>query len=594
MILPSLDVAELIDKLKLDELKQITIIVGVNSDVYNRGLGVTLKADPSTAAAEDPEEWYEYGGSGADLEGGSNSIKFHPNMDGGQLRVEGSGGFHNTDIGFTPPGWSGSGNKLAILEITISADGNNEISFKIDGQTWTGTWNNMLISNSRIPAVFAHVDLGGTEDEPLIVGQVLLRLETSASAALTFFREYSIAMSKAIAGFLRLLLEDVFQAACQTVYMIKLWKLMSMSAKAFTILSISSGVILSVIGPTAELQAARAARQKAVDAGQEADLGLEENPKSKDYAQLATEEQALSGDKSEPLLESAEAGAGERHVWTRRGVQQMPPDLAQELGYPKVGSPVTSSQLNQLADEGIELNMLIQDGMLKVQEDKPKVHANVKARNILTLRNLPLEDLLLQRNRGARHVNRKSAYALLQFSSIVFWTLMATMPFILQGAVTCDGGPPAVSVYLFFAHTSLDLLAQLWISAQTRHGFIMFAQMSRQFWFGIAFTCLCRFDTFGDVINTAKLFKCEPITWFSIKDHYFHMPFGIPLAYVSLATLVFGVFVCQAIPGMVLLFRKSHLPIALKLNEFNLLLTVMKTEIADVEFELEDDLETAS
>jgi hypothetical protein len=260
------------------------------------------------------------------------------------------------------------------------------------------------------------------------------------------------------------------------------------------------------------------------------------------------------------------------------------------IGKPKVGTPITDSQLKCLADKGIDMKSLLRQGFLKVREEELKDEETRKPRNVLTLRNLPLEDLLLQRGRGARHVNRKSVYPLLMFSSVVFWTLMATLPFVLKGEVTCDGGPPPLAVYLFFAHTSLDLLAQLWISAQTRQGFIMFVQMSPQFWLGVGLTCLCRFDTFGDVVNTAKLFQCEPITHFSfIQNHRIYLPPGIPLATIALVTLVLGVFVAQALPGLVLLFRKNYLPIAFKLNEFNLLLTVMKSEIADVEFDLEEE-----
>ena len=57
----------------------------------------------------------------------NNTVKFHPGMHGGMLRVEGGGGFFNQSIGFTPKSWTDSGHRFHKLEVTAGADGDNEV-----------------------------------------------------------------------------------------------------------------------------------------------------------------------------------------------------------------------------------------------------------------------------------------------------------------------------------------------------------------------------------------------------------------------------------------------------------------------------------
>jgi hypothetical protein len=504
MIMPSLDVTALLAKLQTDKLEKITYIVGVNSDSYNRGLGVTLKATHNTtdngsdvASSGNREDWYEYGG-GKTLDSASNSIKFHPDMRDGQLRVEGPGGFHNQDIGFTPLGWSASTNELTILEITISADGANEILVKgaSTQDTWKRAWKNVLIHGNHIPALFAHIDLGGVEGKPLI------------------------------------------------------------------------------IGPMSELSAARAARKKAAAVGRDGDIRLADEENDQDEATDSKAEGAsTTGGKPKEQ---------ESYKWTSRAVKEMDADMAQAIGYPQVGTEVTKRQMSWLLDvQGLQLEDLIENGWFVAKSaGKPALQKEETPGNGNTtiLRNIPIADLITLRGRGSKHVNGSKVHPALVASSAVFWAMMVLLPWLLKETVTCDGAPPALATNLFLAHTALDLFLQVWIMIQTRHGFIITTMMPSKFLYGVGLTCMCRFDTFGDVLNTAKLFHCEPITWFSIKGWVFHIPFHMELSHIALATLVVGVLCAQALPGLVLLCRKSYLPIALKLNEFNLLLVVMMSE----------------
>lgn len=157
----------------------MTVIVGVNSDSYNRGLGVAIEASPQINETEEHSgSSYTYNGLGVHLN--RNVIKFHPDMTDGLLRVEGPGGFADQDLGFTPPGWRMSGHKLNTLEITARTDGTNTITFKsADGSHgWNRDWTHQLFDGRDVPSIYAFIDLGGEDGKPLIVGQVSLRVTT--------------------------------------------------------------------------------------------------------------------------------------------------------------------------------------------------------------------------------------------------------------------------------------------------------------------------------------------------------------------------------------------------------------------------------
>lgn len=81
-------------------------------------------------------------------------------------------------------------------------------------------------------------------------------------------------------------------------------------------------------------------------------------------------------------------------------------------------------------------------------------------------------------------------------------------------------------------------------------------------------------------MQTAIVSACEPITWFSVYEHYFFLP--LDLATLMLGVLVFGVFVCQMLPGLALLFSmgksSTRIPLALKLNDFCIILALVEYE----------------
>lgn len=177
LLVPSLNAASLLGAINTVGAVSVTLLVGVNSDSFDRGLGIIIEAPPTiNETQEHLEETYVFNGLGVKLN--RNVVKFHPDMDGGQLRIEGPGGFPNKDIGFTPPGWTNSNFSLNMLEIVTTDNGRNQltISSPSRGLSWTTLWKHKLFDGRHFPAVYAFMDLGGEAGKPLMVGQITFKL----------------------------------------------------------------------------------------------------------------------------------------------------------------------------------------------------------------------------------------------------------------------------------------------------------------------------------------------------------------------------------------------------------------------------------
>eukprot|EP00747_Dinoflagellata_sp_TGD_P037506 gnl/TRDRNA2_/TRDRNA2_139119_c0_seq2.p1 gnl/TRDRNA2_/TRDRNA2_139119_c0~~gnl/TRDRNA2_/TRDRNA2_139119_c0_seq2.p1 ORF type:complete len:379 (-),score=68.10 gnl/TRDRNA2_/TRDRNA2_139119_c0_seq2:101-1237(-) len=200
MLLPSLEASPLLEVLDGASISHVIICAGVNSDSYNRGLGLVVEASPLLDATEDESEsrCYLYSGLGYEIENmqdglekrRANMVKFHPGMNFGQLRVEGQDGFGNNNVGFTPDNWTDSGQKLHLMELTLGADGKNEVCL-INGtpepgkepEVWRREWTHKLFDGKHIPSVSAWIDMGGSEGRPLNVGPITLRAQFSKQQA---------------------------------------------------------------------------------------------------------------------------------------------------------------------------------------------------------------------------------------------------------------------------------------------------------------------------------------------------------------------------------------------------------------------------
>ena len=193
IILPSLDASPLIAALGGASISHVTICVGLNSDAYNRGLGLVVEASTLLDVALDESrlEYYFYSGLGCDHFHGEDNlftrrvsaVKFHPGVTGGQLRVEGLGGWSNDDVGFTPASWTSCEQRLHLMELTLGADGSNEVCLirasanpDDERKAWRREWTRQLFDGKHFPSVWAWLDLGGQNTPPLHVGPITLRV----------------------------------------------------------------------------------------------------------------------------------------------------------------------------------------------------------------------------------------------------------------------------------------------------------------------------------------------------------------------------------------------------------------------------------
>jgi len=182
-------------------------------------------------------------------------------------------------------------------------------------------------------------------------------------------------------------------------------------------------------------------------------------------------------------------------------------------------------------------------------EKGTKKHPNVKI-SCAVVPNKIIEDIV---NSSQRQVQKASAWTMRMVASMIFWAVMSCLPFIVD--IKCGKPVPATSHMIFFG-TAVNLsVLELWITIQTCKGYLLFKNLKSKFLLGIALGFAGRFDTHSDVIFAKMINDCEPITWFSIWEHYFYLP--LPLGQLVVGILTLGVYLCQALPGLILLSSTS-------------------------------------
>lgn len=194
-------------------------------------------------------------------------------------------------------------------------------------------------------------------------------------------------------------------------------------------------------------------------------------------------------------------------------------------------------------------------------------------------------------NRGFTQQHATVCHKVLAASSFLFWSSMLMLAFVERPV--CGGNQHLLRYFLFIFVTVVDLAVQVWVILHSRLGYHLVIYKPAKPVSGLILTVLGHFDSFADVTFATMLQNCEPITNFTIKERYFHPSywqdgdtfegdrvFQLPfeLRDVSLIALFVGVFAFQAVPGFVMLIQKKWLPLAFKMNEFNLLLALMDAE----------------
>jgi len=173
LLLPSISAAVL-EK----DFSKVVFSIQLNSNAYNQGLGVVLKEPASMQSDVDQSgiPKFVYNGFGLSDKKNSNAIKFHPGMGGGQLRIEGAGGFNNKDMGYTPANWTESGKAFHTFQVTIGTDGKNLLKVtSTRGEVFEIGWENTLTDGKFTPSLHAWLDMGGSRN-PLVIGEISLEV----------------------------------------------------------------------------------------------------------------------------------------------------------------------------------------------------------------------------------------------------------------------------------------------------------------------------------------------------------------------------------------------------------------------------------
>lgn len=163
-------------------------------------------------------------------------------------------------------------------------------------------------------------------------------------------------------------------------------------------------------------------------------------------------------------------------------------------------------------------------------------------------------------------------------TNLLFWATMAAIPVVFDKDLQCDAAVPIGGHITFGVVSLLAVLVEVWVIRHTRRGQRLFKQCNMTLYGSVLFSLLGRFDTYSDVTTYKMLSDCDPITWFSINERKFVIPFGLELAQISFVALVVGVGLFQALPSIIMLTCKLSMPMTLKFGEFNMILAVMEID----------------
>mmetsp|Transcript_79788 Transcript_79788/g.207428 ORF Transcript_79788/g.207428 Transcript_79788/m.207428 type:complete len:486 (-) Transcript_79788:123-1580(-) len=344
------------------------------------------------------------------------------------------------------------------------------------------------------------------------------------TAALAMQRLLSV--SKLAASMTRVLFEDVYHGGIQAIYLCKVWKVATFSTKAFTLGSIAAGVMASLAGPIVELSALRSIDQQ---------IGYKRVDLDIDWAV-----------------------DGENGIAAQKPLQQ---SLTRSPGFGQSSDEPEQAKGQTLNSEGKAASGQAASASVVM------IHTSV--------RRLLMDPSLAQ---GAKI--RK--YLLL--AAMVYWVSMGAI--LLLPGLKCNEPMPKSVWMLFFFSTLLNLLVEIWSLVQCRFGYHLFTSLDSQFFIGVFFGLLGKFDTFSDVTNAAIIRDCAAqhpglYSWFSIHGHVTRLPFGADLGQLALLGLVLIVFL-QAMPALILFATprlRNYLALSLKFNEFCLLLNALGAEV---------------
>jgi len=142
----------------------------------------------------------------------------------------------------------------------------------------------------------------------------------------------------------------------------------------------------------------------------------------------------------------------------------------------------------------------------------------------------------------------------------VYWIFNISIPFTSD--ITCHGGVPLVTIWAFVFLAAMNCFMQIWCAALTKYGYLMLANAPQLFISHLGYSVMGLFNSYSNISFVLMARSC-----------------GSPLWRPAAAIYVIGVLLAQAVPGILLLAYAKYLPIALKVNQLNLLLVLLKPHI---------------
>jgi len=175
-------------------------------------------------------------------------------------------------------------------------------------------------------------------------------------------------------------------------------------------------------------------------------------------------------------------------------------------------------------------------------------------------------------------IERPRAHIPLVIVSVMYWSSAIAVYFSFD--LKCGEALP-VSVYLLYSLVTSCCLAtefsvlKFCCKKAALRKMTMFKMVME-----IGFGRLGHFDSFGDAAGAHLMQACstadpEFFSWFSVWGHRFQLP--TDLGTMMLVGMII-ILLFQTLPALVLLISKQYMPVALKFNEFTLLLAAAECQ----------------
>uniref|UniRef100_A0A7S1B0X2 Uncharacterized protein n=1 Tax=Noctiluca scintillans TaxID=2966 RepID=A0A7S1B0X2_NOCSC len=326
-----------------------------------------------------------------------------------------------------------------------------------------------------------------------------------------------VSRMKMFVGLIRFFFEDVGFTAIQAAYLASPegQEGLHPNTRHFTLLSMVAGLLVSILGPIMECYAARRHRREGMEL---ADPGP---PPSVDGGRAHGGSRAGEGPGGD-YSKLAETEAGETTSKPSEAYIQRR-DQAKEL----TKHEFLSGNLDYVS----------------VLMERPDVPAEVP--------DIAITDII---------ATSRGVHGVLLSGVLLFWTFVLSVPFVFH--IDCTRGIPAKAHLCFCTISFLNCFLQIWCAAFTKYGYLMLVHAPQQFAFGLILSFFGGFDSYSDIAFIEIARSCGSWLWKPAASVY-----------------IVGVLLAQALPGILLLACKTHIPAALKLTEMNVLLLLLKPSV---------------